>query len=116
MKFFDPNERSLLALQGPKAVESLQRLTDFDLSKLYFMRSTLATVAGVETCRVTRCGYTGEDGFEISIPSIKADDVAGALLREDPIKLAGLGKILHFILLKFIFGLAFLNNNFILKN
>lgn len=91
VRFFDPIERSLLALQGPKAAECLQRITDIDLSKLYFMQSTKATVAGVETCRITRCGYTGEDGFEISIPSIKSEDVANALLNENPIKLAGLG-------------------------
>ena len=43
----------------------LQPEVDTDLSKLPFMRSTLATVFGVAGCRVTRCGYTGEDGVEV---------------------------------------------------
>lgn len=59
----------------------LQQLTPgTDLSTLWFMRSRLATVAGVPDCRVTRCGYTGEDGVEISVPSDRAAHVAEALL------------------------------------
>lgn len=55
------------------------------------MNSTVGTVADVECCRITRCGYTGEDGFEISLPSIKAEDIAKELLKNDAVKLAGLG-------------------------
>ncbi|KAF2900624.1 hypothetical protein ILUMI_05563 [Ignelater luminosus] len=91
IRFFDPKERSLLALQGPKAAEVLQKLTDVDLSKLYFMTSVPCSVAGVTACRITRCGYTGEDGFEISVPAFKTGDVANELLNGGVTKLAGLG-------------------------
>ena len=52
-------DQSLLALQGPKAAKALESLFEggkLDLAKLSFMRSAVATVAGVEGCRVTRCG------------------------------------------------------------
>lgn len=91
MRFFEPQERALLALQGPKAAESLQKLTNVDLSKLYFMTSTTGSVAEVECCRITRCGYTGEDGFEISLPAVKSEDVAREILKNEAVKLAGLG-------------------------
>lgn len=55
------------------------------------MRSIIASVCGVELCRVTRCGYTGEDGFEISIPSVKVEDIAREILKDENVKLAGLG-------------------------
>lgn len=47
-------------------VEALQPGIDIDLNQLPFMTSRPATVFGVEDCRVTRCGYTGEDGVEVS--------------------------------------------------
>ncbi|CAH2245944.1 jg27804 [Pararge aegeria aegeria] len=90
VEFWDVTERALIALQGPKAANNLQTLTDIPLSELTFMTSQLGLVAGVE-CRVTRCGYTGEDGFEISIPADKAENVTEALLQSQDIKLAGLG-------------------------
>ncbi|KRT81235.1 hypothetical protein AMK59_6181, partial [Oryctes borbonicus] len=91
IQFFQPRDRSLLALQGPKAAEILQKFTPTNLTRLYFMKSTIASVCGVELCRVTRCGYTGEDGFEISLPSVKAEDVAKEILTDENVKLAGLG-------------------------
>ncbi|CAH4027643.1 aminomethyltransferase, mitochondrial [Pieris brassicae] len=88
--FFDVTQRGLIAVQGPKAVQNIQRLTDIPLENLYFMTSRLGSVAGVD-CRITRCGYTGEDGVEISIPAEKTETVTEALLQSDDIKLAGLG-------------------------
>nr|XP_022907831.1 aminomethyltransferase, mitochondrial [Onthophagus taurus] len=91
LHFFDPMERSLIALQGPKAAEILQKVTNVDLTSIFFMKSIPASVCGVELCRITRCGYTGEDGFEISVPSLKIVDVANELIKNSDVKLAGLG-------------------------
>ena len=44
----------------------LQEDVSFDLSQLYFMQTIEGSVFGVDNCRVTRCGYTGEDGVEVS--------------------------------------------------
>lgn len=91
IRFYDPSERSLIALQGPKSAQVLQGITNANLSELYFMHSTLANIGDVDGCRITRCGYTGEDGFEISIPSRKVTDIVETLLQNDTVKLAGLG-------------------------
>ncbi|XP_049885425.1 aminomethyltransferase, mitochondrial [Pectinophora gossypiella] len=90
VEFWNTSERALIALQGPKAASVLQELTDIPLKELLFMTSRVGTVAGVQ-CRVTRCGYTGEDGVEISIPADKAERVTEALLLSNEVKLAGLG-------------------------
>lgn len=63
-----PFESTLLAIQGPKSQEILQKFTREDLSKLYFGNSKFATVADIPEVHIARCGYTGEDGFELSIP------------------------------------------------
>lgn len=86
-------KNGLVALQGPEMVKSLQPFTDVDLSKLYFMTSSLGKVFDVPDCRITRCGYTGEDGVEISIPMEKTPYVAEQLLsvKSANVKLAGLG-------------------------
>ena len=90
---FEILSRGLLALQGPKSAKCLQKLVTIDLSKLNFMTSVVTNVCGVNECRITRCGYTGEDGFEISIPSEKTALVANTLLLsfDGEVRLAGLG-------------------------
>ncbi|MDP9044989.1 MAG: glycine cleavage system aminomethyltransferase GcvT [Pseudomonadota bacterium] len=82
-------DRSLLALQGPKAVEALTRLNT-EIATLTFMHGRGVTLAGAD-CFVTRSGYTGEDGFEISVPADQADALARALLDLPEVKPAGLG-------------------------
>lgn len=91
MKFLDVSERSLIAVQGPKAVESFQNLCTKDLSHLYFMKSAEMKVAGIDGCRVTRCGYTGEDGVEVSMPASSASRICEILMRSPNVRLAGLG-------------------------
>ncbi|CAG9772191.1 unnamed protein product [Ceutorhynchus assimilis] len=91
IEFFEPLQRGLVALQGPKAAEALQKLTDVDLKTLYFMNTRIGDIANIQGCRITRCGYTGEDGFELSIPADKAVSIVKALLENSDIKLAGLG-------------------------
>ena len=82
-------ERALLALQGPKAVHALSRLNP-EVGKLVFMTGGAFRLAGSD-CYVTRSGYTGEDGFEISVAADDAVVLARALLKEPEVKPAGLG-------------------------
>jgi aminomethyltransferase len=82
-------ERALLALQGPKAVLALTRLNT-EVATLTFMTGRSFALAGAD-CFVTRSGYTGEDGFEISVPSDQAEALARTLLDLPEVKPAGLG-------------------------
>jgi aminomethyltransferase len=82
-------DQALLALQGPKAVRALERLAP-GVGDLVFMSGAPFTIAGTE-CFVTRSGYTGEDGFEISVPADTAVSLARALLAQPEVKPAGLG-------------------------
>jgi len=61
-------DNGILALQGPKAVDVLQKLVGDDLAQMSFMSAKPMTVAGLPDCFVARSGYTGEDGFEIAVP------------------------------------------------
>ncbi|XP_066207098.1 aminomethyltransferase, mitochondrial isoform X1 [Saccopteryx leptura] len=83
-------DNALLALQGPAAAQVLQAGVADDLRKLPFMTSAVMEVFGVSGCRVTRCGYTGEDGVEISVPVTGVVHLATALLENPEVKLAGL--------------------------
>jgi len=82
-------ERGLLALQGPKAVEALQRVMP-GVEKLVFMTGAGFRWNGVDLF-ITRSGYTGEDGFEISVPAVHADAFARELLAQPEVKPVGLG-------------------------
>ena len=82
-------EMALLALQGPQAVTALSRLAP-GVEKLVFMTGGRFAVAGCD-CFLTRSGYTGEDGFEISVPASQAETLARALLAQPEVKPIGLG-------------------------
>jgi aminomethyltransferase len=81
--------RALLALQGPKAAEVLARLIPA-CTKLSFMQAAFFGWQGADLL-VSRSGYTGEDGFEISVPVEAAEALADALAADERVKPAGLG-------------------------
>ncbi|GKS76815.1 glycine cleavage system aminomethyltransferase GcvT [Acidovorax sp. SUPP950] len=82
-------DHALLALQGPQAVAALSRLAP-GIEQLVFMTGGRYEIAGCEAF-VTRSGYTGEDGFEISVPASQAEALARALLAQPEVKPIGLG-------------------------
>ena len=82
-------DRALLALQGPLAVQALSRLNGA-VAQLKFMSGGVFGLASTP-CFVTRSGYTGEDGFEISVAADKAVLLAELLLQQPEVKPAGLG-------------------------
>ncbi|MCY3768363.1 MAG: glycine cleavage system aminomethyltransferase GcvT [Gammaproteobacteria bacterium] len=83
------DDRSLLALQGPQAAEVMNRL-GCDLADMKFMDARGIEIAGIP-CFATRSGYTGEDGFEISMPSDRAEELAARFLRDEAVRWVGLG-------------------------
>ncbi|RDV06538.1 glycine cleavage system aminomethyltransferase GcvT [Sphingorhabdus pulchriflava] len=85
-------DRALLALQGPKAFAALERhvVGEWPLSALTFMHFGHFELDGVPAA-ISRSGYTGEDGFEISIPADQAEKVAELLCNESEVKPIGLG-------------------------
>jgi len=89
IKVEELTDRALLALQGPAAATVMARFAP-EAVKLRFMTAAPMTIQGVP-CFVTRSGYTGEDGFEISVPNDKAEALAKALLAEPEVKPIGLG-------------------------
>lgn len=82
-------DRALLALQGPKAVDALKRLVP-GVDKLFFMEAG-SFFWGLEPLWISRSGYTGEDGFEISIPAERVAEFADLLCKEPEVKPIGLG-------------------------
>ncbi len=85
-------DQALLALQGPQAFAALERHAsgDYPLSALSFMRFGRFELAGAPVT-ISRSGYTGEDGFEISVPAEAAAAVADLLCGEPEVKPIGLG-------------------------
>ena len=83
------DDRALLALQGPLAEAALARLAP-EATGMQFMDARPITLIG-ETCLVSRSGYTGEDGFEISIAGERAEALFDALLGDATVAPAGLG-------------------------
>jgi aminomethyltransferase len=81
--------RALLALQGPKAEAVLAKLCP-DAAAMRFMDAGSRRVDGID-CHVSRSGYTGEDGFEISVPAEQAEALASALLENSDVLPIGLG-------------------------
>ena len=59
--------RCRFVVQGPEMQRALQNAVDVDLTRLYFMTSAMTTLFDVPNCRITRCGYTGEDGVEVPL-------------------------------------------------
>jgi aminomethyltransferase len=82
-------ERALLALQGPAAKDVLAKLWDA-AAGLKFMHAVSGKVGGFD-CHVSRSGYTGEDGFEISVAADKAENLARLLLAQEGVQPIGLG-------------------------
>jgi aminomethyltransferase len=86
-------DRALLALQGPQAATVMERLSP-GIGQLVFMTGGQFQVRCANQfveCFVTRSGYTGEDGFEISVPALQAEALARALLAHTEVRPVGLG-------------------------
>ena len=82
-------ERALIALQGPTAKTVLAKLSDVAAS-LTFMSASSGRI-GPFDCHISRSGYTGEDGFEISVTADKAPELAQLLLTQESVQPIGLG-------------------------
>jgi aminomethyltransferase len=83
------DDKALLALQGPSAVKVLGVHAP-DIAELPFLSAGVFTISGIE-CLIHRCGYTGEDGFELSVMADKAEQLARTLLNDPLVRPIGLG-------------------------
>lgn len=86
------DDHELLALQGPNAMKVLSQFVEpgVDLTKMPFMTAKKMKIMGID-CLATRCGYTGEDGFEISVPAADTLNFFNTLIALDAVRPAGLG-------------------------
>lgn len=82
-------DRALLAIQGPQAAKVLARFAP-EVTDMLFMDIRKVEILGAE-CIVSRSGYTGEDGYEISVPADKAEELARKLTAEEEVEWIGLG-------------------------
>ncbi|MCW8348318.1 glycine cleavage system aminomethyltransferase GcvT [Vibrio sp. ZSDZ65] len=82
-------DRALLAIQGPKAAQVLARLAP-EVADMLFMDVRTVNLLGAD-CIVSRSGYTGEDGYEISVPAEQAEALARKLTAEEEVEWIGLG-------------------------
>lgn len=82
-------DRALIALQGPKAAKAIDSLSP-EAATMAFMTIRHITVAGID-CLATRSGYTGEDGWELSVPADRAEELVRKLLAIPQVKPVGLG-------------------------
>lgn len=85
---------SLLAVQGPKAITTLQKLTEVDLSSMEYYSFTIGKMAGINEVIISNTGYTGAGGFEIYVPNKDAEKMWDAIFeagKEFNIKPIGLG-------------------------
>jgi aminomethyltransferase len=90
----ESEQTSLLAVQGPKALATLQKLTDVDLSKMEYYTFTVGKMAGIENIVISNTGYTGAGGFELYVGNDKAEKLWDAVFeagKEFGIKPIGLG-------------------------
>jgi aminomethyltransferase len=83
------SDRALLAIQGPDACAALAALVP-SVATMRFMDAGVYSIDGAR-CFISRSGYTGEDGFELSVPAAAAEDIAERLLRHPSVRLIGLG-------------------------
>ncbi|HEY4164240.1 MAG TPA: glycine cleavage system aminomethyltransferase GcvT [Dongiaceae bacterium] len=89
LKLEELADRALLAIQGPQAAAVVARLAPA-AAGMKFMTGAWLEIAGIP-CYATRSGYTGEDGYEISVPNARAVELARKLLAEPEVKPIGLG-------------------------
>ena len=89
VKLIPLEDKALIALQGPKAVDALARHSS-KADGLTFMSHTIDMIDGIEVV-ISRCGYTGEDGFELSCAAADAERLAKLLLAEPEVEPTGLG-------------------------
>ena len=88
------DKTSLLAVQGPKAINTLQKLTDVDLSSMEYYSFTVGKMAGIDNVIISNTGYTGAGGFEIYVMNEDAEKMWNAIFdagKEFNIKPIGLG-------------------------